>query len=49
MDDVFSNAFGYLSVLTPSIFALTIVALADELFLLIKRSVKAANVRSRRR
>jgi hypothetical protein len=49
VQDVFQNAFEALSSISVPIFCLTIVALADELFLLAKRSVMAARLRSRRR
>jgi len=47
--DVFQNAIEALSSISVPIFCLTIVALADELFLLAKRSLISARLRSRRR
>lgn len=49
MDDVFEQAFDYVSVIAAPIFCLTVVALADEIFWLVKRSVTAAKARRRYR
>lgn len=48
MSDVFLAAFEYAAILTVPITLLTVVALADELTLLVKRAV-APHVRKRRR
>ncbi|WP_181023676.1 hypothetical protein [Brevibacillus laterosporus] len=48
MSDVFLTAFEYAAILTVPITLLTVVALADELTLLVKRAV-APYVRKRRR
>lgn len=49
MVEVFKSAFDYLSIIMVPMTCLTIVALADEVFILVKRAVMAGQVRSRRR
>ncbi len=49
MENAFMDAFDYLSLILVPLVCLTIVALADEIMLLLRRSVMAAKVRSRRR
>ena len=49
MYDAFFSALEYLSIISVPLFCLTICALADEIILLVRRSVMAAKVRSRRR
>lgn len=49
MEVIFEQSFEYLSVIAAPIFCLTIVALADEIFYLVRRSVTAAKTRRRYR
>lgn len=49
LEAIFESAFEYLNTLTAPIVCITIVALADEIFQLAKRSILAAKLRSRRR
>jgi hypothetical protein len=51
-NDIFMAASDYVSIILPTIFCLSIVALSDEVFILLKRAVtvaKGGRVRSRRR
>lgn len=49
MTDIFVDASTYVSIILPTIFCLSVVALSDEIFILLKRSVITSKVRSRRR
>lgn len=41
--EIFLSAFEYMKILGPTIFVLSVVALTDEIILLLKRSVMAAD------
>lgn len=45
----FRSAFDYLSIISVPLICLTIVALADEIMLLVRRAVMIPKTRSRRR
>lgn len=49
MEDVFKSAFEYVSIISVPMGVFTIIALADEIFILIRRAVMVGHTRSRRR
>lgn len=49
MQDVFLRASEYVSIILVPLIAITVILLADEIIMLIKRAITISRVRSRRR